>query len=57
MKLGQALSEKGFFIKVIKEPTVPKGTARLRLSLCSTIPMEEIKRFAKELKYEMDLLV
>lgn len=57
MKLGRALSQKGFFIKVIKEPTVPKGTARLRLSLTASIPMEEIKRFAKELKYEMDLLV
>lgn len=56
-QLAQALFQKGFFVKVIKEPTVPRGSARLRLSLTASIPKEEIERFAKELRYEMDLLV
>lgn len=55
--LAQSLFQKGFLIKVIKEPTVPKGTARLRLSLTASIPKEEIERFAKELRHEMDLLI
>lgn len=55
-QLSKALLQKGFLIQAIKEPTVPKNTARLRLSLCSSIPEEEIKRFVKELRYEMDFL-
>lgn len=55
-RLSKALLQKGFLIQAIKEPTVPKNTARLRLSLTSSIPEEEIKRFVKELRYEMDFL-
>lgn len=54
--LSKALFQKGFLIQAIKEPTVPKNTARLRLSLTSAIPEEEIKRFVKELRHEMDIL-
>lgn len=54
--LSQKLYQKGFLVQAIKEPTVPKGSARLRVSLSSDIPDSEIRRFVKELSYEKNLL-
>ncbi|MGL5785427.1 MAG: aminotransferase class I/II-fold pyridoxal phosphate-dependent enzyme [Bacteroidales bacterium] len=39
------LQEQGFFALAVRPPTVPKDTARLRLSLRSDIPVSELKRF------------
>ena len=38
---------------VIKEPTVPKDTARLRISLTADMKKEDIEIFFKTLKAEM----
>lgn len=38
----------------VKEPTVPKGTARFRIGLNPQLSKEDILRFVKELKYEID---
>ncbi|WP_410207994.1 aminotransferase class I/II-fold pyridoxal phosphate-dependent enzyme [Fusobacterium sp.] len=48
---------KGFLIYGVKEPTVPHGTARFRLSLNPDISKNEIERFVKELKNEIDTLL
>ncbi len=48
------MKEKGYLLYPVKEPTVPKGTARFRIGLNPNISFEEIKTFVKELKYELD---
>lgn len=50
------LIEKGFLVYAVKEPTVPKGTARIRLGLNPTFTEEEIQLFLKELKHELDTI-
>ena len=37
LELQQCLKNSGFFLKVIKSPTVLKGTERIRLSLTSSM--------------------
>ena len=53
-KISENLREKGYLIYPIKEPTVPKGTARLRVSLTALHTKEMIQKFVKELNYEID---
>lgn len=44
--LGQQLEEAGFFVPVIRPPTVPKGTARLRLSFAAFHSKEQVETLA-----------
>ncbi|MGL4865982.1 MAG: aminotransferase class I/II-fold pyridoxal phosphate-dependent enzyme [Cetobacterium sp.] len=53
-RISENLQEKGYLIYPIKEPTVPKGTARLRVSLTALHTEEIIQKFVEELKYEID---
>jgi 8-amino-7-oxononanoate synthase len=46
----QHLREKGFFCPVIRPPTVPNGTVRLRISLNATQPPPDIQRLTNLLK-------
>ncbi|MDE3135297.1 MAG: 8-amino-7-oxononanoate synthase [Acidobacteriota bacterium] len=44
MAWAESLREDGFAVRAIRPPTVPEGTARLRLSLTATLGREEIER-------------
>jgi len=51
--LSNNLKELGYLAYAIKEPTVPKDTARLRISLTADMKKEDIEKFFKTLKAEM----
>lgn len=48
--IASLLQEKGYLLFPIKEPTVPKGSSRLRLTLTVDISLEDITLFVKNLK-------
>jgi 8-amino-7-oxononanoate synthase len=43
---SRLLEEHGFLVAAIRPPTVPAGTARLRLTFTAQHPDEEIERLA-----------
>jgi len=49
VRLSQALLERGFFVPAIRPPSVPRGTARLRVSLCSEHSPDELRAFSEAL--------
>ncbi|WP_427170572.1 aminotransferase class I/II-fold pyridoxal phosphate-dependent enzyme [Fusobacterium nucleatum] len=53
VKLSNKLKELGYLAYAIKEPTVPKNTARLRISLTANMKKEDIEKFFKILKTEI----
>lgn len=53
IRLSETLKEKGYLAHSIKEPTVPKNTARLRLSLTANMDKEELETFFYILKEEL----
>ena len=54
IEIAENMRRKGFMLYGVKEPTVPKGTARFRIGLNPQLSKEDILRFVKELKYEID---
>jgi 8-amino-7-oxononanoate synthase len=46
LRASEMLSEEGFLVIAIRPPTVPKGTARLRLTFTAGHPDAEIERLA-----------
>ena len=50
LKLKQGLENSGFFLKVIKSPTVLKGTERIRLSLTSSMQKKSLGEFSELVK-------
>ena len=50
LKLKQGLENSGFFLKVIKSPTVLKGTERIRLSLTSSMKKKSLGEFSELVK-------
>lgn len=47
MKASESLLNEGFHVQAIRPPTVPKGTARLRITLSSLHTTDEILRLGK----------
>jgi len=46
MAVAGALHEQGFWVAGIRPPTVPKGTARLRVTLSASHTAEQVDRLA-----------
>lgn len=51
--ISQTLRKEGYLVYPIKEPTVPKGTARIRLTLTADMKMEQIGMFIEKLSHEL----
>ena len=50
LELQECLKNSGFFLKVIKSPTVLKGTERIRLSLTSSMEKKTLRKFIQVMK-------
>lgn len=50
INIANQLKEKGFFALPVRPPTVPKHTARLRLSLCADMKPEHLTQLFSELE-------
>ena len=50
LELAERLAERALLVPAIRPPTVPAGTARLRISLCATHTAEEVRRLAHALR-------
>lgn len=50
MELSLELQNRGFFALAVRPPTVPQGTARIRLSLRADLPLEEMNQFLATIK-------
>jgi 7-keto-8-aminopelargonate synthetase-like enzyme len=46
LQLAQVLLEKGFFVPAIRYPTVPRGSARIRIALSAAHLPEQIEALA-----------
>ena len=49
LQAAEHLQHEGFAVRAIRPPTVPEGKTRLRLSLTSRIPQEELDSLVKSL--------
>lgn len=54
VKISDNMRRKGCILYPIKEPTVPKGTARFRIGLNPNITHLEIEKFVEELRDEIN---
>ena len=50
MAVAQALQAQGFDVRGIRPPTVPAGTARLRLSLTLNVAMADVEALVEALE-------
>ncbi len=49
VELADALWRRGFWVPAIRPPTVPKGTARLRVTLCAAHTRDDVDALADAL--------
>ncbi len=57
LQLSEQLLQRGFFLKAIRPPTVPKGTARLRVTLNTDHTPEQIKSLLQTVTHCYDSLL
>jgi 8-amino-7-oxononanoate synthase len=50
LNAAASLTRDGFGVRAIRPPTVPPGTARLRVSLNSGLTAEQVSSFVRSLK-------
>lgn len=48
LHLASALEQRGFGVRALRSPSVPRGTERLRICLTAALKAADIQRFAKE---------
>jgi len=53
---GRQLQQAGFLVPTIRPPTVPPGTSRLRISLCSAQTENDVQRLAAAIAEIVDFL-
>ncbi len=53
-KIINYLNEKKYFVYGVKEPTVPRGTSRIRVGLSPTLSKDNIINFFQELNYALN---
>jgi 8-amino-7-oxononanoate synthase len=51
--ISSRLAERGFLVPAIRPPSVPEGTARLRVSLCADHGQAEVEALARTITEEM----
>jgi 8-amino-7-oxononanoate synthase len=49
LKLAERLLDAGLFVRAIRPPTVPEGTARIRLSLTANHSLEDVSQLLEAL--------
>lgn len=47
LDISKKLEEKGFWVSAIRPPTVPAGTARLRVTLCAEHSVEQVEKLVE----------
>ena len=53
LKLAESMRDAGYDVRAVRPPTVPPGTARLRLTVRATMETEMLDQFAETLKRNM----
>ena len=56
LQASQGLLEAGFLVAAIRPPTVPEGTARLRITLSSAHEEQDVERLLEVLEYTVSVL-
>ncbi len=53
LKVSEELRCRGFLVKAIRPPTVPSGSARLRITLSAALNVQDVQRFVAALSESM----
>jgi len=53
LKISQTLYKQGFYVSAIREPTVPKNTARLRITISANHTQTQIEQLLTQVKHAL----